>query len=131
MSPATALKHELDVPLVSTFHTLARVKAEGGDPEPWWRERAEEQIVTCSDAICVSCDAEEQQFRRLYGEPHGRIEIVPPAVEHAFFAPGNRPARAARSNCRADRPVLLFVGRIQPLKGPDVAIRALAELARP
>ena len=124
-----ALKHDLDVPLVSTFHTLARVKAEGGDPEPWWRDRAEEQIVTCSDAICVSCDAEEQQFKRLYGEPHGRIEIVPPAVEHAFFAPGNQAGARRALELPLDRPVLLFVGRIQPLKGPDVAIRALAEMA--
>jgi len=122
------LKHELEVPLVSTFHTLARVKAEGGDPEPWWRERAEEHIVTCSDAICVSCDAEARQFRRLYGEPHGRIEIVPPAVDHAFFAPGNRAGARRAVGLPADRPALLFVGRIQPLKGPDVAIRALSEL---
>lgn len=124
------LKHELDVPLVSTFHTLARVKAEGGDPEPMWRERAEEQIVTCSDAVCVSCDAEEHQFRRLYGDPHGRIEIVPPAVEHAFFAPGDPAGARQAVDLPADRHVLLFVGRIQPLKGPDVAIRALHALGR-
>ena len=87
------LKHELDVPLVSTFHTLARVKAEGGDLEPTWRDRAEAEVIGCSDAICVSCPEEERQFRRLYGDPAGRIEIVPPAVEHAFFAPGDRRRR--------------------------------------
>ena len=70
------LKHALDVPFVSTFHTLARVKAEGGDPEPMWRDRAEAEIIQCSDAICVSCVEEEEQFRRLYGDPHGRIEII-------------------------------------------------------
>ena len=95
------LKHELDVPLVSTFHTLARVKAEGGDLEPAWRDRAEAEIIGCSDAICVSCPEEERQFRRLYGDPAGRIEIVPPAVEHAFFAPGDRPAPAGPSGCPA------------------------------
>ena len=89
------LKHDLDVPLVSTFHTLARVKAEGGDMEPEWRDRAEAEIIGCSDAICVSCPEEERQFRRLYGDPAGRIEVVPPAVEHAFFAPGDRGRRAA------------------------------------
>ena len=82
------------MPLVSTFHTLARVKAEGGDLEPAWRDRAEAEVIGCSDAICVSCPEEERQFRRLYGDPAGRIEIVPPAVEHAFFAPGDR--RGAR-----------------------------------
>ena len=66
-----SIKHELDIPLVTTFHTLARVKAEGGDPEPERRERAEAQIIGCADAICVSCDEEEDQFRRLYGNPPG------------------------------------------------------------
>jgi D-inositol-3-phosphate glycosyltransferase len=124
------LKHELDVPLVTTFHTLARVKAEGGDPEPERRERAEAQIIGCADAICVSCDEEEDQFRRLYGNPPGVLEIVAPGVEHAFFTPGDkRGARAALA--MGDGPVLLFVGRIQPLKGADVAVRSLAELNRP
>lgn len=124
-----ALKHELDVPLVTTFHTLARVKAEGGDPEPERRERAEAQIIGCADAICVSCDEEEDQFRRLYGNPPGVLEIVAPGVEHAFFTPGDkRGARVALA--MGDEPVLLFVGRIQPLKGVDVAVRALAALGR-
>jgi D-inositol-3-phosphate glycosyltransferase len=122
------LKHQLDVPLVSTFHTLARIKAEGGDLEPEWRERAEAGVIECSDAICVSCPEEERQFRRLYGDPRGVIEIVPPAVEHAFFAQGDRGGARRAIGLPADRPVVLFVGRIQPLKGPDVAIRALAAL---
>ncbi len=124
------LKHELGVPLVSTFHTLARVKAEGGDLEPEWRDRAEAEVIACSDAICVSCPEEERQFRRLYGDPTGRIEIVPPAVEHAFFAPGDRRGARNAVGLPLDRPVVLFVGRIQPLKAPDLAVRALAELGR-
>jgi D-inositol-3-phosphate glycosyltransferase len=122
------LKHDLGVPLVSTFHTLARVKAEGGDMEPAWRERAEADVIGCSDAICVSCPEEERQFRRLYGQPPGRIEIVPPAVEHAFFAPGDRGGARRAVGLATDRPVVLFVGRIQPLKAPDLAIRALAAM---
>lgn len=125
------LKHELDVPFVSTFHTLARVKAEGGDPEPKWRDRAEAEIIQCSDAICVSCAEEEEQFRRLYGDPHGRIEIVAPGVEHAFFTPGDQAGARKAINVDPDIPFVLFVGRIQSLKGPDVAIRALAALGRP
>jgi D-inositol-3-phosphate glycosyltransferase len=124
------LKHVLDIPLVSTFHTLARVKAEGGDLEPEWRDRAEADVIGCSDAICVSCPEEERQFRRLYGDPDGRIEIVPPAVEHAFFAPGDRAGARRAVGLPVDRPVILFVGRIQPLKAPDVAIRALGALHR-
>ena len=125
------LKHELELPLVSTFHTLARVKAEGGDLEPARRERAENEIIGCADAICVSCTEEERQFRRLYGDPPGRIEIVAPGVEHALFAPGDRGGARRALGLRVDRPVLLFVGRIQPLKGADVAVRALAALGRP
>jgi D-inositol-3-phosphate glycosyltransferase len=124
------LKHELDVPLVSTFHTFARVKALGGDPESELREQAETDVIGCSDVICVSCTEEERQFIELYGNPPGTTEIVAPGVEHAFFAPGDK--RGARKALElGDGPVLLFVGRIQPLKGADVAVRSLAELNRP
>jgi D-inositol-3-phosphate glycosyltransferase len=128
---AHRVKHELDIPFVSTFHTLAKIKAEGGDLEPIWRDRAEQEIISCADAICVSCTEEERQFRRLYGNPRGRIEIVAPGVEHAFFAPGEQRGARYALDLPFDSPVLLFVGRIQPLKGPDVAVRALAELRRP
>ena len=125
------LKHELDVPFVSTFHTLARVKAAHGDPEPMWRDRAEAELVHCADAICVSCEEEADQFRLHYGDPQGRLEIIAPGVEHAFFAPGDQAGARHALGFELDRPLLLFVGRIQPLKGPDVAIRALAALGDP
>lgn len=128
---AHRIKHELDIPFVSTFHTLASVKAEGGDPEPGWRDRAERELINCADAICVSCVEEEEQFRRHYGDPNGRIEIVAPGVEHAFFAPGDQAGARAAIGLDLEAPVILFVGRIQPLKGPDVAIRALHALDRP
>lgn len=127
------LKHELDLPLVSTFHTLARVKAETGDPEPELRVWAEAEVIACSDAILASCAAEADQLERLYGADPSRIELVAPGVDHAFFSPGERVgARAALQHLGLGTgPVLLFVGRIQPLKGLDVAVRALAALRRP
>jgi D-inositol-3-phosphate glycosyltransferase len=128
---AHRIKHELDIPFVSTFHTLAKVKAEGGDLESEWRHRAEHEIISCADAICVSCTEEESQFRRLYGSPRGRIEIVAPGVEHAFFAAGDQRGARTALSLPFGVPVLLFVGRIQPLKAPDVAVRALALLGRP
>ncbi|CAE7758985.1 mshA, partial [Symbiodinium sp. KB8] len=128
---AHRIKHELDIPFVSTFHTLARVKAEGGDPEPAWRDRAEAELINCADAICVSCPEEEAQFRRLYGDPQGQIEIIAPGVEHALFGPGDRAGARRAIDVDPAVPMLLFVGRIQPLKGPDVAIRALHALGRP
>ena len=125
------LKHELSLPLVSTFHTLARVKAETGDPEPARRVEAEIEVIACSDAILASCPAEADQLVSLYGARPERIEIVPPGVDHAFFSPGDqRGARQALPrSASATIPVLLFVGRIQPLKGVDVAVRALHELS--
>ena len=127
---AHRLKHELDLPLVATFHTLARVKADAGDAEPEARVRAEVATIGCCDAICASSPVEAEQLVELYGAPVDRIEVVPPGVDHAFFSPGDRSgARAALG--LDERPTLLFVGRIQPLKGLTIAVRALAELRDP
>lgn len=124
-----ALKHELDLPLVSTFHTLARVKAVTGDDEPQRRIDAEADVIACSDAILASCTAEADQLVELYGARRERIEIVAPGVDHAFFSPGDR-SGARQALGLGDHPVMLFVGRIQPLKGLGVAIDALASLDR-
>jgi D-inositol-3-phosphate glycosyltransferase len=122
-----SLKHELDLPLVTTFHTLARVKAETGDPEPQRRIDAEAEVIRCSDVITANSVAERSQLQRFYGAQPDRIEIVPPGVEHALFSPGDQTA-ARRALGLGDAPLLMFVGRIQPLKGVEVAVRALAEL---
>jgi D-inositol-3-phosphate glycosyltransferase len=128
-----SLKHELDLPLVSTFHTLARVKAETGDLEPQRRVDAETEVIACSDVILANCTAEAAQLQRLYGAQPDRIEIVPPGVIRAFFSPGPRQgARAALARLDlGDGPMALFVGRIQPLKGLDVAVRTLGALEDP
>jgi D-inositol-3-phosphate glycosyltransferase len=136
-----AAKHELDLPLVSTFHTLARVKADADVAESAGRTRAEAKVIACSDAILANCEEEATDLRVHYDARPERIEIVSPGVDHAFFSPGDRDgARAAlgwtdggRISARGGRgatqhPVLLFVGRIQPLKGLDVAVGTLAEL---
>lgn len=127
---AHRLKHELALPLVSTFHTLARVKAVHGDHEPGGRAEAEAEVIGCSDALLASCDTEAEQLVELYGADPARIEIVPPGVDHAFFSPGDR-AGARRAVGLGDHPVLAFVGRIQALKRLDVAVRALVELDHP
>ena len=118
------LKHELDLPLVTTFHTLARVKAETGDPEPDTRIVAESEVVRCADVMTANSATEVRQLIDLYGADPDRIEIVAPGVDHAYFSPGKREgARTALG--LGEEPVMLFVGRIQPLKGVDVAIGAL------
>ena len=124
------LKHELDLPLVSVFHTLARVKADIGEAEPQRRIDAEFDVIGCSDAILANARAEAEQLVDFYHADPSRIEIVPPGVDHAFFSPGDK--RGARQALGlGDHPVLVFVGRIQLLKGVDVAVGALAALQRP
>jgi D-inositol-3-phosphate glycosyltransferase len=127
-----ALKHALGLPLVSTFHTLARVKAEATKEEEAVRGKAESQVIGCSDAILASSSDEAKQLERLYGADPGRIQIVPPGVDHDLFSPGDATAKArARAALGLGAgPVLLFVGRIQPLKGADVAVRTLAAVGR-
>jgi D-inositol-3-phosphate glycosyltransferase len=125
-----ALKHELDIPLVCTFHTLARVKADRGDHEPTGRIEAETEVISCCDAILANSEAEADQLERYYGADRERVEIVPPGVDHAFFSPGDRRGARRALNIDDDRPILLFAGRIQPLKGLDVAIGALSALNR-
>jgi len=123
-----SLKHELDVPLVSTFHTLARIKGEGDD-DPERRARAELDVMSCSDAVIASSTVEADQITSRYGIDRPRIEVVAPGVDHAFFSPGHR-QRARRALGLPSGPMLLFVGRIQPLKGVDVAVNSLAALGR-
>jgi D-inositol-3-phosphate glycosyltransferase len=121
------IKHRLELPLVSTFHTLARVKAEEAAEEHDRRAKAEAEVIGCSDAILASSPDEAAQLERLYGAVPERIEVVPPGVDHHLFSPGDQ--RRARAELGlGDGSVLLFVGRIQPLKGADVAVRALAAL---
>ncbi len=123
------LKHDLDLPLVSTFHTLARVKATTGDPEPTRRSDAEAEIIACSDVITANSVTEVQQLADLYGADPRRIDVVAPGVDGALFSVGSpQGARAALG--LEGGPVLLFVGRLQPLKGLDVAVETLAGVGR-
>ena len=128
-----SIKHELDLPLVSTFHTLDRVKAELVPEEveadmPHRRAEAESAIIACSDAVLASCSVEADQIVALYGADPARISVVAPGVDHAFFGPGFRLQARRALGLPPDGTVLLTVGRIQPLKGIDVAVRSLAAL---
>jgi D-inositol-3-phosphate glycosyltransferase len=127
------IKHQMNLPLVSTFHTLDRVKAEASPEEveadaPHQRAEAEATVIRCSDTVLASCSVEAAQISELYHADPARIRIVAPGVDHAFFGPGDR-GQARRALGLAEYgPLLLFVGRIQPLKGAAVAVRALASL---
>ncbi len=125
------IKHQLDLPLVSTFHTLDRVKAEDSPEEVEAHSRhiraeAEASIIRCSDTVLASCSVEAAQITELYGADPSRIRIVAPGVDHAFFGPGDRAQARRALGLPAKGPLLLFVGRIQPLKGAAVAVATLA-----
>jgi D-inositol-3-phosphate glycosyltransferase len=123
------LRERWQVPLVQSFHTLGRVKngalAPGDRPEPAIRLLAEERLVRAADRLLVSVCGEAADLHDLYGTSGRRLAVVPPGVDLSIFRPGSDNGVAPASG-----PLLLFAGRLQPLKGPDLAIRILAEVSR-
>ncbi len=126
---AHQLKHSLQLPLITTFHTLARVKAASGDRSHGYEQRVkiETELIGCSDVILSNSSFEMEQLDTLYGADPSRIEIVPPGVDHSIFSPASKKEARQLLNLK-EQPTLLFVGRIQPLKGVDLAISTLSEL---
>jgi len=120
------------VPLVHSAHTLAKVKnaalADGDAPEPRSRVIGEEQVVAEADRLVGNTEAESAQLVELYGADPARTVTIPPGVDLRRFVPGDRYAARAALRLPPDAVVLAFVGRIQPLKAPDVLLRAAAEL---
>ena len=124
------LKHELDLPLAATFHTWARAKAAAGvADDPTHRHVIEAEVLRCADVVVASTPDEAAALSAEPDADADRVEIVPPGVDHALFSPSAPRAARRRLGLPTDRPVLLFVGRIQPLKGVGVAVRALAALS--
>jgi D-inositol-3-phosphate glycosyltransferase len=121
------------VPLVHSAHTLAKVKnallADGDDPEPMARIIGEKQVVDEADRLIASTAEEADELVRLYGADPQAVRTIAPGVDLDLFTPGAQAAARARLGLRPDALMLLFVGRIQALKGPDVLLRAAATLA--
>ena len=121
------------VPFVHSNHTLAKVKnqalAPGEAPEPELRLRGEAEVIAGSDVLVASTDSELEQLACLYGASHDRLKTVYPGVDHALFHPPVSKDEARRALGLADEATLLYAGRIQPLKGLDLAIRATEELS--
>jgi D-inositol-3-phosphate glycosyltransferase len=119
-------------PLVHTAHTLAKVKnlalAAGDVPEPLRRVVGEQQVVAAADRLVANTAEESQQLVDLYGADPGRVVTVAPGVDLEHFRPGAASSSRARLGVPPDAVVLLFVGRIQPLKAPDVLLRAAARM---
>ncbi len=121
------------VPLVHTMHTMGKVKnaalAAGDAAEPLSRLIGEEQVVDAADRLIANTSAEATQLVEEYGADPDRVDVVHPGVDLDVFVPGRLRARG-HLGLPADAHVLLFAGRIQPLKAPDVLLHAAAVLAR-
>ena len=120
------------VPLAHSMHTMAKVKnaalAEGDTPEPLARVIGEEQVVAAADMLVANTDDEARQLVDLYDADATRVEVVHPGVDLDVFRPTSQAQARARLGLAPDGHLLTFVGRIQPLKAPDMLLRAAAEL---
>ena len=121
-----------NIPLVHSMHTMAKVKnielADGDTPEPLVRIIGEEQVVEASSRLVANTGVEARQLIELYGAHPERVDVVHPGVDLEAFSPGDRRAARERLGIAANEHVLLFVGRIQPLKAPDILVRAAARM---
>lgn len=125
-------KERWGVPMVHSSHTLAKVKnlalAVGDVPEPTARAIGEAQVLATADWLLASTDDEARELVDLYDADPDRVVTIAPGVDLDRFTPGARAVARERVGVPADAVLLLFVGRIQPLKAPDVLLRATAEL---
>lgn len=122
------------VPTVHTMHTVAAVKNRLGGHEPSVREAGEGRIARLADALVASTDDEARVLVEVYGADQDAVHVVAPGVDTVLFRPpadGDEVAADRRAcGLAADAAVLLFVGRIQPHKGPDLLVRAVAHALR-
>jgi D-inositol-3-phosphate glycosyltransferase len=122
------------VPLIQSMHTLGQVKnlalASGDCAEPAIRIRGEREVVAAADRLVANTAEEARQLIELYGARPWQVETVSPGVDLSVFRAGPAGAARRRLGLPADAVVLVFAGRIQPLKGPDIVLRAAAELLR-
>jgi D-inositol-3-phosphate glycosyltransferase len=121
------------IPLAHTMHTMARVKnmnlAEGERPEPMIRVQGETQVVAAANALIANTDAEAASLVSLYEACPDNVSVVSPGVDlYTFTAGSGRKAAREAVGLPQDAHILAFVGRIQPHKGPEVLIRAVAEM---
>jgi D-inositol-3-phosphate glycosyltransferase len=127
-------KERWGVPLVQSMHTLGKVKnaalAVGDRPEPEERIRGEAEVVAAADRLVANTAQEADQLISLYGADPARVRVVHPGVDLSTFQPGSQADARRRLGLDPGAVVLLFAGRVQPLKAPDVLLHAAARLMR-
>ncbi|MGI9085890.1 MAG: D-inositol-3-phosphate glycosyltransferase [Aeromicrobium sp.] len=128
----TVTRERWGVPLVHTMHTMAKVKnaqlAAGDVAEPIGRIAGEEEIVRLADRLIANTAEESRELVELYGADPAKIEVVHPGVDLDVFRSGRQLEARRALGVPDDAALVLFAGRIQPLKAPDVVIEAAARL---
>jgi D-inositol-3-phosphate glycosyltransferase len=128
------LKEKLNLPLANSFHTLGRVKdlTRRTDQRASGiiRTMTEEEVIARSDCVVASTPFEFDDLIQHYSADPERLCTSPPGIRHDVFQPGSREAARVWTGLDGS-PTVLFAGRIQPLKGLDIAIEALAMLHTP
>lgn len=129
-SVATRLCDRWNVPLVAMFHTLGEVKnrARLTEHEGDLRIATERAVTATAERIVVASDHERQLLMTLYGARPETIAVVPCGVDLDLFMPMDKDAARRRLGLRDGERIILFVGRIEPLKGIDILISAAAQL---
>ena len=126
---ALLIKRQVRIPLANSFHTLGRVKdlykRHDEPPESLLRIAAEAEVIDNSDCVVASTPFEAADLLEHYGADPSRLCTSPPGVDHGVFSPGDKEEARARVGF-GDPPVVLYAGRIQPLKGVDVVLGAFA-----
>jgi len=116
------------------MHTLAKVKnaalAAGDAAEPVVRLRGETEVVASADRLVANTEDEARQLVERYEADPARVATINPGVDLSVFRPGSQTEARRRLGLPADGVVLVFVGRVQPLKAPDVVLHAAARLIR-
>lgn len=117
-----------NVPLVHSMHTMAKVKnsslAIDDSPEPNEREIGEQQVVDAANQLVANTESEAQDLIHLYGADTNNVSVVNPGVDLDLFSPGDQLIARKELGIPQDAIVFTFVGRVQPLKAPDVLIKA-------
>lgn len=126
------IKNATGLPAINSFHTLGRVtdraRSERDVLSSRYRLATEQEVIDASDRIIVSTEIEKQDLIQLYGAEPADICVAVPGVNHDLFAPGVQSAARIRLGW-PDVPTVLFVGRVQALKGPDIALEAFHGIA--
>jgi D-inositol-3-phosphate glycosyltransferase len=126
---AIRLREAWGVPFVHMFHTLGHMKnriAGPGEAEGEYRIEGEKKVLRAADRIIASTSAELAQLRWLYDADTRKISVVPPGVDTSHFYPIPKDEARAFVGIPAEDRNILFVGRVEPLKGIDLLLRAIA-----